>query len=591
MRCLHGRAGIACRRLQSTMYNAGSIGDEKSVHPAFLSAAHAGLRLFLIIFAAFFMQTAHRAGGIRINVQDSKQMNINIIDDTGFTLESLRRIIMEGASFAMSDRTRANMAACYAFLEAFSAEKIIYGINTGFGPMAQYRIDDKALIQLQYNIIRSHCTGAGKPLPDVYVRAAMVARTGTFIQARSGIHPELAILLTECVNRRIYPYVPEHGSVGASGDLVQLAHIALTLIGEGETHYQDAWRPAAGVLRENHLEPFRIRLREGLSVTNGTSVMTGVALVNLFGARRLLGWAVQASVWINEIAASYDDLMSEELNSVKHHDGQRAIAAAMRRTAAGSQRLKKRETHLYNPNTTHRNAKVFTEKIQAYYSLRCVPQILGPVLTQIRQAEQIVVDEVNSVCDNPIVDPVNRNVYHGGNFHGDYIAFEMDKLKIAVTKLTMLMERQLNYLCHDRINGILPPFLNPAVLGLNYGLQAAQFTATSTTAENQTLSNPMSVHSIPCNNDNQDVVSMGANAALITKTVIENAQQVTAIHLMALTQAVDCLQIADTLAPQTRHAYDHIRRLFPAIADDKPMYREIAAVTEYLTHHDAVIIE
>ncbi|MDR1331027.1 MAG: aromatic amino acid ammonia-lyase [Tannerella sp.] len=512
---------------------------------------------------------------------------MNVIEDTGFFLESLRSIILKGESISLSGNTKRNVAACFEFLEAFSSEKIIYGINTGFGPMAQYRIDDGALTQLQYNIIRSHATGAGKPLPDVYVRAAMTARLGTLLRARSGVHLELVELLVEFINRGIYPLVPEHGSVGASGDLVQLAHIALALTGEGEVHYRGERREACDVLGENGLRPFRIRIREGLSVTNGTSVMTGIGLVNVMHARRLLEWATLASVWINEIAASYDDLMSDELNRTKRHDGQLEIAAWMRRVANGSARLQKREIKLYD--SAHAREKVFTEKIQAYYSLRCVPQVLGPVLTAVRQAETVLVDEVNSVCDNPVVDPVSRNVYHGGNFHGDCVAFEMDKLKIAVTKLTMLMERQLNYLCHDRINDILPPFLNLGVRGLNYGLQAAQFTATSTTAENQTLSNPMSIHSIPCNNDNQDIVSMGTNAALMTATVVENALQVTAIHFMALAQAVDCLHIADGLSTATHGAYDDIRRLFPAEAEDTPKHRAIAAVKDYLMHHETIL--
>ncbi|MDR1407854.1 MAG: aromatic amino acid ammonia-lyase [Tannerella sp.] len=512
---------------------------------------------------------------------------MNVIEDTGFFLESLKDIILKGEQVVLSGNTKKNVAACFDFLETFSSEKIIYGINTGFGPMAQYRIDNDALTQLQYNIIRSHATGAGEPLPDLYVRAAMVARLGTFLQARSGVHPELVELLVAFINRGIYPLVPEHGSVGASGDLVQLAHIALALIGEGEVHCDGLLRPAKDVLDENGLQPLRIHIREGLSVTNGTSVMTGIGIVNLIRARRLLEWATLASVWINEITASYDDLMSDELNRTKRHDGQLEIAAWMRQMAGGSARLQKRETKLYSG--AHAHEKVFTEKIQSYYSLRCVPQVLGPVLTAIRQAEEILVDEVNSACDNPVVDPEGRNVYHGGNFHGDYVAFEMDKLKIAVTKLTMLMERQLNYLCHDRINGLLPPFLNLGTRGLNYGLQAAQFTATSTTAENQTLSNPMSIHSIPCNNDNQDIVSMGTNAALMTGRVIENAFQVTAIHFMALTQAVECLQITDALSHAVRGVYGDMRRLFPVRADDTPKYVEIAAVKEYLTNNEIVL--
>ncbi|MDR1981296.1 MAG: aromatic amino acid ammonia-lyase [Tannerellaceae bacterium] len=498
--------------------------------------------------------------------------------DTTFTLEGIEDLLFNGKTLELSDKALEKVEHCYAFLKDFSTNKVIYGINTGFGPMAQYRIEEDSLRQLQYNIIRSHATGAGNPLPPLYVKAAMIARLITFLQGYSGVHTSLAELLVACINRGICPYIPEHGSVGASGDLVQLAHMALALIGEGDVFYEGALCPAAEVLAENGLTPFTMRIREGLSVTNGTSVMTGIGLVNLIYAKRLMAWSVIASVMMNEIASSYDDFMSPVLNGVKHHTGQQRIAAAMRRWIEGGSSVRKRENELFGPC----DKTVFDHKVQPYYSLRCVPQILGPVLDELENAGKVLLDELNSVCDNPVIDPATGNIYHGGNFHGDYVSFEMDKLKIAVTKLTMLAERQLNYLCHDRINGILPPFLNMGVLGLNYGLQAAQFTATSTTAECQVLSNPMYVHSIPNNNDNQDIVSMGTNSALITKTVIENAYQVMAIHFMAIVQAVDCLRMESRLSPHTRRIYDEIRLFFPIFVEDTPKYKEIEAMMSYL---------
>ena len=443
-------------------------------------------------------------------------MKYTMIVGKYINLEILRRILFNDEEIIISDECIQEVDKS---LREFSSDKIIYGINTGFGPMAQYRIEDKSLRELQYNIIRSHSTGAGQPLPSLYVKAAMIARLFTFLQGKSGIHTELVELLVKFINLNIFPYIPEHGSVGASGDLVQLAHMALALIGEGEVFYKGELQPTAQVLEKNHLEPFSIHIREGLSVTNGTSVMTGIGIVNLLYARQLLNWSVCASVMMNEIAASYDDFISQPLNDAKLHKGQQKIAEAMRKQMADSKCTLKREIELYGQK---HEEKIFEHKVQPYYSLRCTPQILGPVYDALANVEEVLINEINSACDNPIVDPETQNVYHGGNFHGDYISFEMDKLKIAITKLTMLSERQLNYLFHDRINGILPPFVNLGVLGLNYGLQASQFTATSTTAECQTLSNPMYVHSIPNNNDNQDIVSMGTNSALMAKTVIEN---------------------------------------------------------------------
>ncbi|MED9995652.1 MAG: aromatic amino acid ammonia-lyase [Paludibacteraceae bacterium] len=462
---------------------------------------------------------------------------------------------------------------CFLFLKDFSANKVIYGINTGFGPMAQYRVDDAYLNQLQYNLIRSHACGAGNPLSDVQVRAAMVARLGTFLQAKSGVHPNLVKLLVDFINLEIYPFIPQHGSVGASGDLVQLAHIALTLIGEGKVHYQDEWLPTAQVMEKCGLKPFEICIREGLSVTNGTSVMTGISLDNQHHAENLLQRATLAAVFINEIAQSYDDMLSEPLNACRRHSGQQYIANQMRQLAAGSKRMLKREHELYSDK--HATQKVFEHKVQAYYSLRCIPQIFGPIYDTLQYTRNVLVEEVNSACDNPIIDPQTQNVYHGGNFHGDYISLEEDKVKIAMVRLCMTMERQLNYLFHDRINGILPPFLNMGTLGLNYGLQACQFTATSTTAECQTLAMPNYVHSIPNNNDNQDIVSMGTNSALLCKRVLDNTYQVMAVLYMALAQATDCLGMQDQLSDACKQAYNQVRAIIPARVQDETFYEQI----------------
>ncbi len=500
------------------------------------------------------------------------------------TLREMEQILYNGETIRISEKLRSQVVASYEFLKEFSKDKVIYGINTGFGPMAQWRIEDEHLKELQYNIIRSHSTGAGERLPDICVRAAMLSRLKTFLEGHSGVHVTLIDLLIEFVNRGICPVVPRHGSVGASGDLVQLAHIALALIGEGEVSYRGEIRPAGEVMAENGLEPLQMHIREGLAVTNGTAVMTGIGTINYLQTERLLGWEILCSVMMNEIASSYDDFMSEVLNGLKFHPGQIRVAELMRSLSEGSKLLRNRKLELFHKS----GEQVFKQKVQPYYSLRCVPQILGPVYDTLKNAGQVIEDEVNSVDDNPIVDMASANVIHGGNFHGDYISFEMDKLKIAVTKMTMLAERQMNYLFHDRINGILPPFVNLGVLGLNYGLQASQFTATSTTAESQTLSNPMYVHSIPNNNDNQDIVSMGTNSALICHTVVENCSQVLAIHLMALVQAVDCLDVADKLAPATRKLYDKVRGIVPVFKDDTPKYNEIKALQSLILESSPV---
>ena len=211
-----------------------------------------------------------------------------------------------------------------------------------------------------------------------------------------------------------------------------------------------------------------------------------------------------------------------------------------------------------------------------------MPQILGPVLDTLNNVERILVEEVNSANDNPIINLETQQVYHGGNFHGDYVSLEMDKLKIVVTKMTMLAERQLNYLLNSKLNDMLPPFVNLGTLGLNFGMQGAQFTATSTTAENQMLSNPMYVHSIPNNNDNQDIVSMGANAALITKKVIENGFEVVAIELITIIQAIEYLQVQDKVSKKTKALYDTLRNIVPVLKEDQILYPYLQKVKNEL---------
>ena len=228
------------------------------------------------------------------------------------------------------------------------------------------------------------------------------------------------------------------------------------------------------------------------------------------------------------------------------------------------------------------NKKVIKEKVQEYYSLRCVPQVLGPIYDTIKNTEQIVIEEVNSANDNPIVDVETQNVYHGGNFHGDYISLEMDKLKIVVTKMTMLIERQLNFVLNAQLNEKFAPFVNLGVLGLNLGMQGVQFTATSTTAECQTLSFPNYVHSIPNNNENQDIVSMGTNSALITRKIIENSYEVLSIYYIALIQGIDNISVQKKMASQTKTVYEKLRALVPVFVEDTPKYKDIERIKTYL---------
>lgn len=491
-------------------------------------------------------------------------------------------ILSKGNKIEISPEAIDRVNASFDFLKEFLKDKVIYGINTGFGPMAQYPIESKDVVQLQHNLINSHAAGSGNNIPAKDIKAAMIVMLNVLLKGYSGIHNNAVKLLAEFINSDIIPFVPEHGGVGASGDLVQLAHIALNLIGKGKVFYNGELVDCQAVLEMNNLKPVDIHIREGISLMNGTSVMTGISVVNVMQANRIFNWSMIASAMINEIVQSFDDYFSEELNSVKLHKGQQYVSEKMRQLVKGSKLIKKRESEFYNGNGF--KSKINT-RVQEYYSIRCVPQVLGPIFETIENAAKVFINEANSVHDNPVINYKTKNVYHGGNFHGDYVSFESDKLKIAVTKLTMVIERQLNFLMNEKLNKILPPFVNLGILGLNLGMQGMQFTATSTTAENQTLSFPMYVHSIPNNNDNQDIVSMGTNSALITKKVIQNAYQVLAIELIALLQAVDYLKISGNLADTTKKTYSALRRVVPKFVDDTTKYNEIKEMVDFIQNH------
>lgn len=496
------------------------------------------------------------------------------------SLDDFKAILIEEKSVELDKSALDKVKAGFDFLQNFSDHKLIYGINTGFGPMAQYKISEENILQLQYNLIRSHSSGGGNVLPPQLGKAVMVARLNNLMQGYSGVHTEIVELLSAMINKNLIPCIFEHGGVGASGDLVQLAHLALGLIGEGEVWYEDKIVPAAEAFEKAALKPLTVHIREGLAVLNGTSAMTGVGLLNLINAKNLLNWGIMLSAITNELMEVYDDHFSHELNIVKHHKGQNHVASVFRDILKGSQMIRSRSEHLYQPENIQHD--VFEDKVQEYYSLRCVTQVLGPVFDTLIHAEETVVNEFNSVNDNPVVDAANQNIFHGGNFHGDYVSFEMDKIKIAITKLTMLSERQLNYLLNSKLNQKFPPFVNLGVLGLNFGMQGIQFTATSTTAENQTLSFPMYVHSIPNNNDNQDIVSMGYNGARLAKMVIDNSYEVLAIQAMTLLQAIDYLECQDKMASKTKAVYSALRNIFPKFIEDGPLYKSLATVREFL---------
>lgn len=494
-------------------------------------------------------------------------------------LAVFEQIILQQKDINIAAAAITGVTRSYDFLQSFSKDKLIYGINTGFGPMAQYRINEDDRKELQYNLIRSHSSGMGQLLSAQSCRATLLARLHTLLLGYSGIHPDTVQLMADLINNDAYPCIYAHGGVGASGDLVQLAHLALGLIGEGNFWYEGKVTPAKEVFSKTGLTPLGIYIREGLALLNGTSAMTGIGAINVLHARKLITGQILFSLMVNEIMEAYDDHFSEELNKVKLHPGQQMVAKAMRAISKKSGLLRKRHEHLYDKKVTE---EVIDDKVQEYYSLRCVPQILGPVYDTIESTARVITNELNSVNDNPVIDRENGNIFHGGNFHGDYISLEMDKLKIAVTKLSMLAERQLNFLLNSHLNQKLPPFINLGKLGLNFGIQGMQYPAVSNVAENQALSTPMYIHSIPNNNDNQDIVSMGCNAAQMCARVIENSFEVLSVHALAIIQAIDYKQYKERLSPATRWMYDELSALAPSFKEDSSSSEKLLKIKLWL---------
>lgn len=482
-------------------------------------------------------------------------------------IEDYKQYILKGKPLEMDKEVEAKIQESHDFLAQHAKEQLTYGINTGFGPMAQHYIEPKLQAELQYNLIRSHASGTGPGLKDDEVKALMISRLNTLSLGYSGVSLNLIKQLQAFINLEIFPYIPEHGSVGASGDLVQLAHLAYALIGEGEVRFKGVATTAKEALESCGLKPLKLALRDGLSMINGTSVMSGIGMVNAIKGQRLMDLAIIYGAMLNEMVDSFDDHFSKELNESKQHQGQRDVAAKMRFWLEGSKKIKRRADYFKSVDGFEGD-KVYRKKVQEYYSLRCIPQILGPVLDTLKNTTFVLENEVNSANDNPIVDLETQMVYHGGNFHGDYIALEMDKLKIGVTRIAMLLERQLNYLMNPKLNEQFPPFLNAGKLGFNFGVQGMQFTAVSTTAENQTLANPMYVHSIPNNNDNQDIVSMGTNAALLCRKVIDNAYEVLSVAMISLVQAYHLCEKQDQFSAKTKGFMETLAKDFPIIKED-----------------------
>lgn len=462
------------------------------------------------------------------------------------------------------------------FLEAAVRDKkIIYGVNTSFGPMCNKIINDSEIETLQSNLIVSHAAGLGAPIQPYIALGILAVRLNTLVKGHSGVRIRLLELMRDMVNCNIAPYIPECGSVGASGDLIHLAHMSLAILGKGEVYYKKELMPAAQALEKAGLAPLTLSFKEGLALMNGTAAMTGIAAFALFGASKLLNIACVNAAFSVEIFGGIDDAFDHDLHLVKPHPGQIAVADIIRNLYRGTGNITRREDlHGRIRGQKNGDTPVYETDInvQDVYSIRCTPQILAPVKEALDYAVKTVETEANSSNDNPIIIAEKQKIIHGGNFHGQSISFAMDTLCIAVSTLCNLSERRINKLLDKNLNEGLPEHLISGESGLAMGFMGAQYLATSVTAENRNMAAPMSVNSISCNATNQDVVSMGTVAARKAFRLISNAKHVVTLEVLADLQALS-FRNADRLGTGTGRIYAILNKEFK-VYDNGEIFHE-----------------
>jgi histidine ammonia-lyase len=448
---------------------------------------------------------------------------------------------------------------------AAAAGDAVYGINTGFGDLANVRIPAEKLRALQERLVLSHAAGVGEPLADEVVRAMLLLRANTLARGHSGVRVETVEALLTLLLHDVLPLVPSRGSVGASGDLAPLAHLALPLLGRGRVRIGGREATGAEGLRRAGLEPLVLEAKEGLALINGTQAMTSLLALAALAARRLVRIADLVGALTTDALRGTDTAFDARLHELRAHPGQRASAANLWRLLQGSGI---RDSHRLND-----------VRVQDPYSIRCMPQVHGAVRDVAADVERKLAIEMNSVTDNPLVFPETGEVLSGGNFHGEPIALAADSLTIALAELGAISERRIEKLTNHAFSG-LPPFL-VADAGLNSGFMIAQVTAAALASENKVLSHPASVDSIPTSADKEDHVSMGMGAALKLHAVVRNVDHILAIELLAAAQGIDLLRpLRSSAALEAVHR--ELRRQVAPWTEDREMAPDIAAALAFL---------
>jgi histidine ammonia-lyase len=499
-------------------------------------------------------------------------LNALHISGNDLTLEAVRDVADQNRPVLLFANAREGVNRARAVVDDIVAsDKLAYAITTGVGKLSDVRIVGDQIRELQVNLVRSHAFGVGDPLSVAETRAMMLLRANSLAKGYSGVRAIVIDTLCEMLNRGVTPFVPSQGSVGASGDLAPLAHLALALIGEGEcVDAAGARIPSADALRQAQVKPIILEAKEAISLINGTQGMLAVGTLALLAAETLVDTADVLGGLSCDALKGTDAAFDERIHQARPHSGQIKTAANLRKILEGSQ-----------IRESHRECG----RVQDAYSLRCIPQVHGAVRDTLAHCRQVFETETNSAVDNPLVfitnaDSSEGDVISGGNFHGEPLAFALDFLAIALSALAGISERRIERLVNPALSEGLPPFLAHGA-GLNSGFMMPQVTAAALVSENKVLAHPASVDSITTSGDKEDYVSMGMTAANKLKRVVQNTRNVLAIEAMAVAQAIDFLAPLKT-SKRGQAAHAAIRAVCPTVDKDRVMYKDFARIAELI---------
>jgi len=497
-----------------------------------------------------------------------------LIDGNNLTIEEVVAVARNYAQVKIPERVKERVIKCRQIIEEFVKEKrIIYGVTTGFGALSKVVIPSESVRKLQSNLIKSHSTGVGKPLSRDATRALMLLRANTLAKGNSGIRLETLETLVQMINKGVHPVIPEKGSVGASGDLVPLAHMALVIIGEGEAEYKGTVMSGKEAMEEARISPIELDAKEGLALINGTQLMTAIGALAVYDAERLVKTAEIATAMSLEALCGISDAFDERIQQLRPHQGQIVSAQNIRLLVDGSKLVK----------SSSEAIKEHEREPHDPYCLRCAPQVLGGVRDAIAYVRKVIETEINSATDNPLILVEDKECISAGNFHGQPIAIALDLLGIALATVGNISERRIARLVDEKLNLGLPTFLvkKKGEIGLHSGFMIAQYTAASLASENKVLAHPASVDSIPTSANFEDFVSMGPIAAIKAMHILDNVKYILAIELLCAAQGVD-FRGPNKLGKGTRMVYSAIRKVVPMLEEDRVLHKDVEAIAKLI---------